>query len=44
VERARKSKERAEERLTNGKTEVDVDRALDALHRAETRLDVASQK
>ena len=42
VERARKSKERAEERLTSGKTEVDVDRALDALHRAETRLDVAS--
>jgi F-type H+-transporting ATPase subunit epsilon len=42
VDRARKSKERAEERLTNGKTEVDVDRALDALHRAETRLEVAS--
>jgi F-type H+-transporting ATPase subunit epsilon len=42
VERARKSKERAEERLTSGDTEVDVDRALDALHRAETRLEVAS--
>jgi F-type H+-transporting ATPase subunit epsilon len=44
VERARKSKERAEQRLTSGNTEVDVDRALDALHRAETRLDVAQNK
>jgi F-type H+-transporting ATPase subunit epsilon len=44
VERARKSKERAEQRLTSGQTEVDVDRALDALHRAETRLDVAQNK
>jgi F-type H+-transporting ATPase subunit epsilon len=44
VERARKSKERAEQRLTSGDTEVDVDRALDALHRAETRLDVAQNK
>ena len=42
VERARKSKERAEQRLTSGQTEVDVDRALDALQRAETRLEVAS--
>jgi F-type H+-transporting ATPase subunit epsilon len=42
VDRARKSKERAEQRLTSGDTEVDVDRALDALHRAETRLEVAS--
>src|ERR1700747_1657417 len=42
VERARKAKERAEQRLTSGDTSVDVDRALDALHRAETRLEVAS--
>jgi F-type H+-transporting ATPase subunit epsilon len=39
--RARKAKERAEERLTSGDTNVDVERALDSLHRAETRLDVA---
>jgi len=44
VERARKAKERAQQRLTSGDTSVDVDRALDALHRAETRLDVASRK
>ena len=44
VERARKSKERAEQRLIGSDTEVDVDRALDALHRAETRLDVAGKK
>ncbi|HEY3971351.1 MAG TPA: F0F1 ATP synthase subunit epsilon [Candidatus Sulfotelmatobacter sp.] len=44
VERARKSKERAEQRLASGNTEVDVERALDALHRAETRLDVAEKK
>jgi F-type H+-transporting ATPase subunit epsilon len=42
LDRARKSKERAEQRLTGGQTEIDVDRALDALHRAETRLEVAS--
>ena len=41
VERARKAKERAEERLTSGDPNVDVERALDALHRAETRLEVA---
>jgi F-type H+-transporting ATPase subunit epsilon len=44
VERARKSKERAEERLTSGNSEVDVERALDALHRADTRLEVAAKK
>lgn len=44
VERARKAKERAEQRLTSGDTEVDVDRALDALHRAEARLEVAGKK
>jgi F-type H+-transporting ATPase subunit epsilon len=44
VERARKAKERAEQRLANGDTTVDVERALDALHRAETRLEVAGKK
>jgi F-type H+-transporting ATPase subunit epsilon len=44
VERARKAKERAEQRLTSGDTEVDVERALDALHRADARLDVAGKK
>jgi len=43
VERARKSKERAEQRLTSGDTTVEVERALDALHRAEVRLDVAQK-
>jgi F-type H+-transporting ATPase subunit epsilon len=44
VERARKAKERADQRLTSGDSNVDVDRALDALHRAETRLDVANER
>jgi F-type H+-transporting ATPase subunit epsilon len=44
VERARQSKERAEERLTSGDTSVDVERALDALQRAESRLQVAMSK
>src|SRR6201998_1038763 len=44
VDRARKAKERAEQRLTSGDTALDVARALDALHRAETRLDVAANK
>lgn len=44
VARARKAKERAEERLANGDTTVDVERALDALHRADTRLEVAGKK
>jgi F-type H+-transporting ATPase subunit epsilon len=44
VERARKAKERAEQRLASGDTAVDVERALGALHRAEARLDVASGK
>ena len=42
VERARKAKDRAEQRLTSGDTSVDVERALDALHRAEVRLEVAN--
>jgi F-type H+-transporting ATPase subunit epsilon len=44
VDRARKARDRAEERLTSGDTAVDVDRALDSLQRAETRLDVANKK
>lgn len=44
VERAHKSKERAEQRLASGDPNVDVERSLDALHRAETRLDVAANK
>src|ERR1700739_4915870 len=44
VERARQAKARAEQRLTSGDTAVDVNRALDALHRAQARLDVASGK
>jgi F-type H+-transporting ATPase subunit epsilon len=44
VERARKSKERAEQRLSSGDANVDVERCLDALHRAETRLEVAGEK
>ena len=44
LDRARKAKQRAEERLTSGNTEVDVDRALDALQRAEARIEVASGK
>jgi F-type H+-transporting ATPase subunit epsilon len=44
VERARKSKERAEQLLSSGDTTVDVERALDALHRADTRLEVAAKK
>jgi F-type H+-transporting ATPase subunit epsilon len=44
VERARKSKQRAEQRLTSGDPNVDVVRALDAIHKAETRLEVAGQK
>ena len=42
LDRARKAKERAEQRLTSGDTNVDVDRALDALQRAEARIDVAT--
>ena len=44
VERARKAKQRAEQRLTSGDPSVDVERALDALQRAEARLEVASEK
>ncbi len=44
VTRAKESKERAEQRLTSGDTNVDVERSLDALHRAEVRLEVAAKK
>jgi F-type H+-transporting ATPase subunit epsilon len=44
VERARKAKDRAEQLLTSGDTNVDVERALDSLHRAETRLEVAQKQ
>jgi F-type H+-transporting ATPase subunit epsilon len=43
VERARKAKERAEQRLTSRDTNVDVERSLNALHKAETRLEVAGK-
>jgi F-type H+-transporting ATPase subunit epsilon len=44
VERARKAKERAEQRLASGDPNVDVERSLDALAKAETRLEVAGSK
>jgi F-type H+-transporting ATPase subunit epsilon len=44
VDRARKAKERAEQRLAGGDPNIDVERALGALHRAQARLDVASEK
>ena len=39
-----KPKQRAEQRLKSGSTEVDYQRAEDALQRAETRLEVAAKK
>jgi F-type H+-transporting ATPase subunit epsilon len=44
VERARKAKARAEQELTSGDIHVDVDRALAALKKADTRLEVAEKK
>ena len=44
VDRAQKSKDRAQQLLTNGDPNVDVARALDSLHRAEVRLEVAGKK
>jgi F-type H+-transporting ATPase subunit epsilon len=44
VERARKAKARAEQRLNSGDTSVDVERSLNALQKAETRLEVAGKK
>jgi F-type H+-transporting ATPase subunit epsilon len=43
VERACKAKEHAEQWLAGAQTEADVERALDALHRAEVRLRVAGK-
>ena len=43
VERARKARDRAEQRLTSGDPNVDVERTLGALHKAETRLAVAGK-
>jgi len=43
VARAREAKARAEQRLTSGDANVDVERSLDALHKAETRLEVAAK-
>jgi F-type H+-transporting ATPase subunit epsilon len=44
VERARKAKQRAEERLSSASGEVDYQRALAALERANARLEVAERK
>jgi F-type H+-transporting ATPase subunit epsilon len=44
IDRARKAKERAEERLRSASGEVDYQRALIALDRANARLDVAQRK
>jgi F-type H+-transporting ATPase subunit epsilon len=44
VERAQKSKDRAEERLKSNDPKIDYTRAEDALQRAETRLNVAKEK
>lgn len=44
TERARKAKERAEERLRSASGEVDYQRALTALDRANARLDVAERR
>jgi F-type H+-transporting ATPase subunit epsilon len=44
MERARKAKERAEERLHSASGEVDYQRALVSLDRANVRLEVAKQK
>jgi F-type H+-transporting ATPase subunit epsilon len=44
VERARKAKDRAEQRLKSNDPKIDFDRAEDALQRAETRIKVATEK
>ena len=44
VERARKARERAEERLRGAGGEIDYQRALVSLARANTRLEVAQRK
>ncbi len=42
--RAQEAKQRAEQRLASGSTDVDYSRAAVALQRAETRLEVANKK
>lgn len=44
IARAEKAKARAEDRLKSNNTDVDYDRAEDALKRADTRLSVAKEK
>ncbi len=44
VDRARKAKERAEQRLRQGGAELDYDRAQTALLRANARLEVAAKR
>jgi F-type H+-transporting ATPase subunit epsilon len=44
VARAQKAKERAEQLLKSNDPDLDYDRAQDALKRAETRIEVASEK
>ena len=44
VARAKEAKGRAEQRLASGDPNVDVERSLNALHRAEVRLEVAAKK
>jgi len=44
VARAREAKEHAEQLLSSGDPSVDVERTLDALRKAETRLEVAEGK
>jgi F-type H+-transporting ATPase subunit epsilon len=44
IERARRAKQRAEERLRSASAETDYQRALAALERANARLDVAERK
>jgi F-type H+-transporting ATPase subunit epsilon len=43
LDRARKAKGRAEEHLKSGRAETDYPRALDALTRAENRIEVAGK-
>jgi len=43
VARAQQAKARAEERLKSGKTDVDYERAEEALERASARIEVASK-
>jgi F-type H+-transporting ATPase subunit epsilon len=44
LDRAQRSRQRAEERLTKGGSEIDYERCQIALQRAETRIHVAEKK